>query len=44
MRFKESYLSLEYHVEMQVKTSLAFIVWRFVLSEINFCICKFYIN
>ena len=32
MRFKESYLSREYHVKMQVKTSLAFIVWRFVLS------------
>ena len=40
MRFKESYLSREYHVKMQVKTSLAFVVWRFVLSEINFCICK----
>jgi len=36
MRFKESYLSREYHVKMQVKASLAFIVWRFVLSEINF--------
>ena len=44
MRFKESSLSREYHIKMQVKASLAFIVWRFVLSEINFCIRKFYIN
>ena len=44
MRFKEGYLSREYHVKMKAKTSLAFVIWRFVLSEINFCICKIFIN
>ena len=41
MRFKEGYLSREYHVKMQAKTSLAFVVWRFVLSDINFAYAKF---